>query len=282
MSSSSLNFREYRSLQICTVFVCTIALQRVLQFSHSGWIGFAVMMIYAGFDSGASLHRAIHRFWGAMLGLFLSYILFFFIRFNDDIIWLVIPSILFMAYYTLSKYYVSPTIFTVTLTALGSDYYSSTLYPVDQFFFDYGRATAIAMAICMIFEKYIFNRKNMTERFYTEIQSTVIDQLEALLQVTLKKNLNHAKFLKLSNQINTSVVRLDAFLKTVSHNHLVPKDLFNSLSEFNIRIEHIYRNIRHLYIEHGEEVWALQLETQKALKTLVDKFQSPVDEDKST
>src|SRR3990167_8423105 len=117
-----LDYRTTRAFQICVVFAATIMVQEWLKFAHSGWIGFAVMMIYAGFDSGTSLHRTRHRFWGSMLGLLLSYVLWFFIRIHYETIFLVIPIVVFMAFFSLGKFYVSPTIFTVTLTALGIDY----------------------------------------------------------------------------------------------------------------------------------------------------------------
>ncbi len=57
----TIDYRTTRAFQICVVFIFALALQRWLKYSHAGWIGFAVMMIYAGFDSGTSLHRTIHR-----------------------------------------------------------------------------------------------------------------------------------------------------------------------------------------------------------------------------
>ena len=272
MQASMINFKETRSLQISIVFLATVALQRTLHFTHSGWIGFAVMMIYAGFDSGTSLHRAVHRFWGAVLGLFLSYILFFFIRFNDDIIWLVVPCILFMAYYTLSKYYVSPTIFTVTLTALGADYYSSSSYAVDQFFFDYGRSTMIGMAIIMIFDAFIFRKQNLTEKFYREIQSKIMDQISKVFAITKQSKIHHAQFLKESIELNNQIAKFDAFLKTIHHNHHFQSNIFDPLSEFHSRIEHLHANIHQLYAHHGEHMDALYIETERALKTLFKRF----------
>ena len=57
-----LSYRAMRGLQISIVFAFTIFVQEFLRFPRAGWTGFALMMIYAGFDNGATLSRAYNRF----------------------------------------------------------------------------------------------------------------------------------------------------------------------------------------------------------------------------
>ncbi len=264
----AIDYRTTRALQICVVFIATLLIQRVLNFSHAGWIGFAVMMIYAGFDSGASLHRTMHRFWGAMLGLFLTYILFFFIRIDDDLIYIVIPVTLFMAYFSLSKYYVAPTIFTVTLTGLGSDYYQSNLYAIDQFFFDYAKATTMALSICVFFEYFIFKKRNLTHKFYFELQQALIAELNTLFDAVTVKPVRRSHYLKLSTQFNTNILKLYAFLKTAEHDYHLQAHLFDEIEIFQNTMENVYQNIRQLFASADKELDLLTMETRRMLDQL--------------
>ncbi|MCH9756521.1 MAG: FUSC family protein [Gammaproteobacteria bacterium] len=266
--SKAIDYRTTRALQICVVFIATLLIQRLLDFSHAGWIGFAVMMIYAGFDSGASLHRTMHRFWGAMLGLFLTYILFFFIRIDDDLIYVVIPVTIFMAYFSLSKYYVAPTIFTVTLTGLGSDYYQSNLYAIDQFFFDYTKATTIALSICVFFEYFIFKKKSLTHKFYFDLQRALVSELHGLLEVVTTKPVRRSNYLRLSAQFNTNILKLHAFLKTAEHDYHLRAHLFDEIETFNTIMKQVYQNIRQLFVSSDKQLDVLVMETRYMLDQL--------------
>jgi uncharacterized membrane protein YccC len=263
-----IEYRTTRALQICIVFVTTLALQRWLQFSHAAWIGFSVMMIYAGFDSGTSLHRTFHRFWGAMIGLLLSYILWLFIRIDYGLILMVIPIVVFMAFFSMGKRYALPTIFTVTLTALGVDYYSTDHYAVQNFFFEYARATITALAICMVFEYFVFKRGQLTHQFYFDLQRTVVNQLNCLLAVVETLPVRQSQYLKLSAQFNVNMSELHAFLDTAKHDYHIKKHIFNQLDEFNKTVEFIYSNIRQLFVSSHNARDSIILETKKALENL--------------
>ncbi|MDF1757191.1 MAG: FUSC family protein [Legionellaceae bacterium] len=276
----SLDYRTVRALQICVVFIATLALQRALNFSHAGWIGFAVMMIYAGFDSGASLYRTKHRFWGAMFGLFLSYFLFIFILFNDDLIWVIIPIILFLAYFTVSKYYVAPTTFTVTMTGLGSDYYQSNSFSIDQFFFDYGEATTIAFCLCVFFEYFIFRKNNLTGKFYQEFKQLLINQLQILLDIVREENVRHSRYLKASAEFRSNLIKFESFLKTAKHNYSGNEHIYNDVDDFNQTIERVFYNIRQLFVLGSSEYENLALDAQLCLNNLCNKnLESKSDEE---
>lgn len=265
----TIDYRTTRALQICIVFVTTLAIQRWLQFSHSAWIGFSVMMIYAGFNSGASLHRTSHRFWGAIIGLFLSYILWFIIRIDYGLILMVIPCVVFMAFFSMGKQYSLPTIFTVTLTALGVDYYSTDHYAVQSFFFEYTRATITALAICVIFEYFIFKKSRLSHQFYLDLQRTVISQLACLLSVVETLPVRQSQYLKLSTQFNVNISELQVFLQTVTHDYHIQNHVFNQLDEFNQTVEFIYNNIRQLFVSSHHARDSILLETKKALNNLI-------------
>src|SRR3990167_10792417 len=272
-----IDYHATRALQISVEFISTLAIEAILNFSHSGWIGFATMMIYAGFDSGTSLHRAKHRFWGAMLGLMLSFYLFLIIQLNDDIIWLVIPIILFLAYFNLSKNYVSPTIFTVTLTSLGSDYYQSDTYQIEQFFFDYGKATIISLFICLFFEYFVFKKRNLTDKFYIDLQDSLIAHLKDLFTIVTKRHIKQSLYLRKSTKFNSQFLKFETFLKTVNHNFEIKEHLFDDLEEFKETIEVVYNNIRQLFLLKNLETKNIVLATRNELDKL-QKLCATIDE----
>ena len=264
------DYRATRALQICIVFVTTLAIQRGLNFTRAGWIGFAVMMIYAGFDTGASLHRTFHRFWGAIFGLFLSYVLWFIGRIDYRIILMIIPVIVFMAYFSLGKYYAYPTTFTVTLTALGADYYPSETYYVALFFFDYFRATTIALGICVVFEYFIFKKSHLTHLFYRDLQQLIVQQLNELLTLVSTKPLRRGKFLTLSVQFNARILELNAFSCTSKHDYHLQYQQFDQLQLFHATAETIYQNIRQLFVGAPTNMDNLLFETKNKLDQLND------------
>ena len=97
--SKFVEYRATRAFQICIVYVTTLLIERLLQFNRAGWIGFVVMMIYVGFDSGASMNRTLHRFLGTMIGLLLSYFLWLLGLLDYRLIMTVIPIIVFFSFF---------------------------------------------------------------------------------------------------------------------------------------------------------------------------------------
>jgi uncharacterized membrane protein YccC len=264
----TIDYRSTRALQICIVFICTLLLQRWLLFKHAGWIGFAVMMIYAGFDTGASLHRTFHRFWGAMFGLFLSFILWFFCRMDYRIILVIIPFIVFMAYFSLGKFYAYPTVFTVTLTTLGTAYYSNNNYDVANFFFDYIRATTIALCICLFFEYFVFKKTHLTHRFYQDLTQLMSQQLQQLFTIVITKPLRQSQFIKLSAQFNSKVMELHAFSQTAQHDYHLKNQQMNKIKSVSTQAEQIYQNIRQLFVGVPAHEDRLILDTKHLLDQL--------------
>ena len=264
----TIDYRSIRALQICIVFAATLAIQRILLYSHAGWIGFAVMMIYAGFDAGASIDRTLQRFSGMLLGLLLSYFIWMLGVMNYRVMIIIIPIVVFFAFFALGKSYAFPTIFTVTLTALGTDYYAPTHYDVSNFFFDYFRSTLVALCICIFFEGIVFKRKSVTHKFYQELQHLILLQLQQLLTLVSTEPHHQSRFLKLSVQFNVKILELRAFVQVARHDYRFQHIGFNELQEFNEMVEQAYLNIRRLFILAPQTDETLVFETTQCIHRL--------------
>src|SRR3990167_3023366 len=94
-----LSYQHHRALQICIVFLATFVIQKYVTYIHSGWIGFFVMSIYAGFEAGASTQRILLRFLGTIYGLLLSYIIWFTTQWHGDLLLLVTAIVFYCAFF---------------------------------------------------------------------------------------------------------------------------------------------------------------------------------------
>ncbi|KTD13724.1 hypothetical protein Lgra_0859 [Legionella gratiana] len=269
-----VDYRKTRALQICIVFATALAVQRLLGYSHAGWIGFAVMMIYAGFERGASLLRTIHRFWGAVFGLLLSYFLWIMGQIDFRLILVVIPFIVFMAYFSLGKLYAFPTIFTVTLTSLGTDYYGGTNYAVPNFFFDYLLSTVVAFLLCVMFEFFIFRGSQLSRKFYLDLQKRIITRLNKLFQIVIQRPMRDSSYLQASISLNTNMLDLYAFVDAAKHDTHPEVKFLEELAFFNSVVHQAYHNIRRLFVLAPHRNELLELETQNILEQLTRENQN--------
>ena len=273
---TNVDYKTARAFQISSLFVSTLIIQYLLNFSKAGWIGFAIMMIYAGFDPGTSLHRTFHRFWGAMLGLLLSYILFSFIRLHDELIFIVVPIIVFFAFFSLGKNYFTPTIFTVSITGLGSEYYSTNAYSMEQFFFDYGKATVIAVCISVTFEYFFFSKHNLNDDFYHHLQQTLEEELNKLFIIATTQPIQHSRYLKQCITFNLNLSKFDDFLAHYKYNYRVKSHISVQQEDFHQSIKHIYQKINQLINSDPEQSETLALKTRTELEALKYLYQGPI------
>ncbi|MBP9742576.1 MAG: FUSC family protein [Burkholderiales bacterium] len=273
----TIDYRTTRALQICIVFAVTLAIQNWFRFAHAAWTGFAVMMIYAGFDAGAVMQRTFHRFWGALLGLLLSYILWFIGHIDYRLLFMIIPLTVFLAYFSLGKLYAIPTIFTVTLTALGTDFYSNDTYFVAWFFSDYFICTVIALIICAIFEYAVFKHSNLTHKFYASLQQDVIYNLHDLFSVVTANTLNQSKYLKYTVRFNQKVLEFNNFVTTVVHDYHAQDNLLAKLEVFSHEMKIAYNNIRKLFVLFPQQPINLQQETLQLITHLTRLTQTEED-----
>lgn len=266
--SKIIVYRSERALQICIVFATTLLIERLLQFSKAGWIGFVVMMIYVGFDAGASMHRTLHRFWGTLVGLLLSYFLWLAGLLDYRLMLTVIPIVVFFSFFSLGKFYAYPTIFTVTLTSLGTAYFTPDNYSVSEFFFDYFRATLIAFLICMFFEGVVFKNKRMTQVFARNLQRTITHELEQLLDILLSHPLKRAHFLKVSAACHAKIQELGVFELTAKHDYAVQEHSLSEMSTFHTMVSTILMELYQLFSLAPQSDTALIADLRKKIKRL--------------
>ena len=125
LSFGKLSYRSLRAVQISMVLFFTIIIQQLFLFPRAGWIGFSVMMIYAGFDNGTTLFRAYHRFLGMFLGLFIGYVLWFFGHLDYRLLIIILPLTIYLAYFLAGHAYSIPTVFTVSTAVIGTGYFAA-------------------------------------------------------------------------------------------------------------------------------------------------------------
>ncbi len=266
--SKFIEYRAERAFQICIVFSTTLVIERLLQFNRAGWVGFFVMMIYVGFDAGASMHRTLHRFLGTIIGLLLSYFLWLLGLLDYRLMMVIIPIIVFFSFFSLGKFYSYPTIFTVTLTSLGTAYFSPENYDAYYFFFDYLRATIIAFFICMFFDGIVFKNKKMTQVFYHEHQANIIKNLEVLLSLTRQKVIKKTEFLKISARCHAKILETQQFELTAQHDYaLEPQDLLEA-DNFHAQVSQTLEAIRQLFLLAPTQDHVLRLKVQTMLDNL--------------
>lgn len=266
------DYRTTRALQICIVFLTTLVIERLLNYSRAGWIGFVVMMIYVGFDSGASIHRTMHRFLGSLLGLLLSYFLWQLQLLDYRVMLVVIPTVIFLAFFSLCKFYAYPTIFTVTLTFLGTAYFSPTDYDAYSFFFDYLKSTAVAFFICFVFEGLIFRSSQLTKKFYNDLQKSIISELDQLYHLGIKQPPNQNRFLRGSAICRVKINELHTFEQTAKHDIGLEQGLGNT-EAFHALVSRALHDIRLLFLLSVDAPASLEQAIQEKLHTLKNAIQ---------
>ena len=260
-------YRTTRALQICIVFGTTLVIERLLNYSRAGWVGFIVMMIYVGFDSGASIHRTMHRFMGSLLGLLLSYFLWKLELLDFRLVLVVIPTVIFLAFFSLCKFYAYPTIFTVTLTFLGTAYFNPADYDAYSFFFDYFKSTAVAFFICFVFEGLIFRSSHLTKNFYNDLQNSIINELDHLYHLGIKHPPNQNHFLRGSAACRVKINELHTFEQTAKHDLGLEQGLGNTES-FHALVSRALHDIRLLFLLSSDAPSSLDHAIQEMLHTL--------------
>ena len=265
-----MSYKTTRALQICIVFAATLIVQVFFGYAKAAWTGFAVMMIYAGFDAGAAMQRTFHRFWGALFGLLLSYVLWFIGHVDYRLLVIIIPFVVFMAYFTLGKLYAVPTVFTVTLTALGTDYYSNNTYFVAWFFSDYFICTVIALIICVVFEFFGFKKSNLTRKFFVDLQQEIVLGLSDLLKIVTHSSLNRSLFLKATVKLNQKVLDMNNFIITAHHDYHTHDGLLDEVDNFSDGIKLAYNNVRKLFILFTEKNVVRYMQTPNTIKTAAE------------
>ena len=245
---STKSYRSLRAWQISLVFALVIALQELILRPHIEWAGFALMMVYGGFDNGTTWVRASHRFIGVMFGLFFGFMCWFLGHLDFRLQYFVIPIDVFCAYFFLTVAYRIPTIFTTIGSIIGYGYFNSqSNFVITYFLLDYGMATIMAISVCVLCEYFWFRRYHLMRRYIREVQETVLKRLYHLVALTSEekiKRLNWYHACIATVDVIYEMHRLLQNAQFVSVSELAVGDSFNSFSELTTRI---YVRLKALY-----------------------------------
>ncbi len=248
LNSNKLNYRALRGIHICIVFSFTIFVQEWLRFPQAGWTGFSVMMIYAGFDSGTTLFRAFHRFWGMILGLFTGYLLWFIGHIDYRTLILIIPLTIFFAYFLIGRAYSIPTIFTVNTAVIGTGYFAShSTFSITAFIIDYSICTVIAFIICILFEFFIFRRFFLMKRFIHDTQTDIIQHLKCLINLLNQEKIKRTDWFKSCINFNRSLTEINNLVQNAEFLYLSEEAVGNQFIHFCSLTNTIFIELKALY-----------------------------------
>lgn len=244
-------YRRLRGIQISAVFTITILIQEFFHIPHAGWMGFAVMMIYVGFDNGTTIVRAFHRFVGMLLGLLSGYVLWFIAHLDYRTLTITVPMCVFFAYFFTGREYSVPTIFTVNTSVIGTAYfYDHSSFTVTGFLADYLACTIFAFSLIIVCEYFYFKPNRMMRYFIYDIETHVLNSLITLTTTLGRKRISHYEWFKHCIEVTSHMSNMNELLTSAQFikqsNEAVGGDfkLFVRLSN------RIYRNQKALYFAH--------------------------------
>lgn len=249
--ANRFNYRTLRALHISIVFAVTVFIQQSAHYPRAGWTGFAVMMIYAGFDNGTIFLRSYHRFLGSVLGLFSGYLLYLIGHFDYRTLVIILPTTIFFAYFLAGKAYSVPTIFTVNTSLLATGYFNpGDQFTVFDFIVDYFMATLIAFALVLVFEYFLFSRYHLMRRFIEDSQGRVIDKLAGMISLLNKKHISRRDWFKACTALTFSLSELTNLLTNAHFARRSEEAVGEEFNDF-IRIStEIYMQMKVLYLAH--------------------------------
>lgn len=243
-----LSYKALRGLQISIVFAFTVLIQELFRYPHAGWTGFAVMMIYAGFDNGTTLLRAFHRFWGMILGLFTGYLLWFLGHLDYRTLLIIIPITIFLAYFLAGQAYSIPTVFTVNTAVIGTGFFSAhNDFSLTNFLVDYGVCTVIALAIIFIFEYFWFRRYHMMKCFIRDTQHDVIVHLKALLKLLNQDKIRRTKWYQNCINLNRSLLEVNTLVTNSQFEISSERAVGEEFNQFVDLSNKIFMGLKSLY-----------------------------------
>lgn len=274
-----LSYRAMRGLQISIVFTFTIFVQELLRYPRAGWTGFAVMMIYAGFDNGSTIFRAYHRFLGVILGLLTGYFLWFLGHVDYRTLVLVIPATVFFAYFLVGRAYSVPTVFTVNTSLIGTGYFDvHNTFSVTFFLVDYAVCTLIAFAIILAFEYFWFRKYHMMGRFIYDTQTEVIHRHLVLENLLNNKKIHHITWFKACVALTRSLFEVNSLVHNAQFSVSSKRAVGDEFDKFAELTNRIFIGQKALYYAHYTKRYSkydynhlqLQVESDLAkLKTIV-------------
>lgn len=250
LNLGKLSYRSLRGIQISTVFFFTIIIQQLFHYPRAGWTGFAVMMIYAGFDNGTTILRAYHRFLGMLLGLFSGYLLWFLGHVDYRLLIIIIPITIYFAYFLAGQAYSVPTVFTVNTSVIGTGYFdtSGSSFNVTNFLIDYLICTVIAFAIILVFEYFWFSRYRLMDLFIKDTQTDVIRKLYRLIHLLNQDKIRRSDWFEGCITFTDSLFEMEKLARNsqfIISSQGVVREEFN---QFLVITNRIFINIKALYL----------------------------------
>lgn len=244
-----ISYRALRCIQISTVFFFTFVVEGFLHNPRAGWAGFAVMMIYAGFDNGATLFRAYHRFLGVFLGLLSGYVLWLIGHLDYRTLMVILPLTVFFAFFLVGRAYSVPTVFTVNTSVIGAGYFSTQQSPsVTYYLFDYAVCTLIAFAIILVFEYFWFSRYHMMRRFINDTQTEVVQDLYYLVGLLNQDKIRRAVWFKGCIQLTSSLFEVNTLIQNASFVHRSERAVGDEFNQFVTLTNRIFIGLKALYM----------------------------------
>jgi hypothetical protein len=250
LNQGKLSYRSLRGIQISTVFFFTVIVQELIHYPRAGWTGFAVMMIYAGFDNGTTILRAYHRFLGMLLGLFSGYLLWFLGHVDYRLLILIIPITIYFAYFLAGQAYSVPTVFTVNTSVIGTGYFdkSGSSFNVTNFLIDYLICTVIAFAIILVFEYFWFSRYRLMDLFIKDTQRDVIRKLYHLIHLLNQPKISRSDWFEACINFTDSLFEMEKLARNsqfIISSRGIVREEFN---QFLVITNRIFINIKALYL----------------------------------
>jgi uncharacterized membrane protein YccC len=251
ITNKQLSYRTLRALQISTVFTFTIFLIELLRFPHAGWTGFAVMMIYAGFDNGTTLFRAYHRFLGVLLGLLSGYGLWFIGHLDYRLLILIFPVTIYLAYFLVGQAYSIPTVFTVNTSIIGTGYFDlQETFSLSFFLVDYFFCTVIAFAIILVFEHFWFSRYSMMNRFIYDTQIEALTALNHLVSLLEQDKIHRKTWFSGCLKLTSHLFEMSNLIQNNQFLMRSKQAVGDEFSEFNELANKSFVGIKALYLAH--------------------------------
>lgn len=242
------SYRMLRGFQISLVFTVTIFLQMWLHLPHAGWAGFAVMMIYGGFDNGTCVERAYQRFFGLLFGLLLGYCLWFIGHVDYRTVFFIIPVLVFSVFFWAGTAFAIPTTFTVASSIIGFGYFNSqSEFLITFFLLDYAMCTIIGFCCILVFERW-FSHYGMMVRFVHEVQQDVFNHMCELVDLLNHERIYRVDWIKCSGRVAASMFEMDRLMQNNEFLINARNAVGDEINQF-VELSHIlFVHLKALYI----------------------------------
>lgn len=240
-----------RGVQISTVFAITIVVQELFRYPHAGWTGFALMMIYAGFDNGTTLIRAYDRFLGVLMGVFTGYILWFLGHLDYRLLFFLVPLTIFCVFFWAGTAYSIPTIFTVATSIIAFGYFDTQSNFVVAFFvMDYTMCTLIAFSIILVCEHFWFSRYRLMHRFIRDIQGNVIDHLYVLVNLLEQPKIRRTDWFRACINFTNCLFEMNRLTLNAQFKASSEEAVGDEFNQFTTLTHQIFIHLKALYIAY--------------------------------